>query len=87
MGRNFAYAHKSGSRPYGQPGDDRNFRDSTPRPQTVGTSRNVTRVNPTSVFEPIKVPEVYKCSALTRSGNPCKGRPVAGGDLCAAHKE
>jgi len=82
MGRGFAYAHKVGTRPYGEPSGD-HYRESTPRPQTVGPSRNVQRVNPVS--EP--VPEVSKCSALTRSGAPCKGRPVAGSDLCVFHRE
>jgi len=82
MGRGFAYAYKAGSRPYGQPAGDK-FRDSTPRPQTVGFSRNVQRVNPIS-SEPV-VPEVVKCGSLTRAGVPCKGRPVAGSELCVFH--
>ena len=82
MGRGFAYAHKVGSRPYGQPAGD-HFRDSTPRPQTVGFSRNVQQVNPIG-GEPV-VPESVKCSSLTRSGAPCKGRPVTGSDLCVFH--
>ena len=82
MGRGFANAYKVGSRPYGQPAGD-HYRDSTPRPQTVGFSRNVQQVNPIG-SEPV-VPESVKCSALTRSGDPCKGRPPAGSDLCVFH--
>ena len=82
MGRGFANAYKAGSRPYGRPAGD-NFRDSTPRPQTVGFSRNVQQVNPIS-SEPV-VPESVKCSSLTRDGAPCKGRPVGDGDLCVFH--
>ena len=82
MGRGFADAHKVGSRPYGQPAGD-NFRDSTPRPQAVGFSRNVQRVNP--MRSESVVPEVVKCSSLTRDGAPCEGRPVTGSDLCVFH--
>jgi len=82
MGRAFADAYKAGQRPYGQPSGD-HYRDSTPRPQTVGPSRNVARVNPIAPTE--TVPEVSKCSSLTRSGDPCKGRPPAGSDLCVFH--
>jgi hypothetical protein len=82
MGRGFADAHKVGSRPYGQPAGD-NFRDSTPRPQAVGFSRNVQRINP--MRSESVVPEVVKCSSLTRDGAPCKGRPVTGSDLCVFH--
>ena len=82
MGRGFADAYKVGSRPYGQPAGD-NYRDSTPRPQTVGFSRNVQQVN--SMSSDSVVPEVVKCSSLTRDGAPCKGRPVTGSDLCVFH--
>ena len=44
MGRELAYAYKSGARPYGQPGGARNFRDASPRPEAVGPGRNVTRL-------------------------------------------
>ena len=81
MGRGFAYAHKAGQRPYGQPADG--FRDASPRPQTVGPSRNIQRVQRID-FAPV-VPEVIKCSSLTRDGAPCKGRPVTGSDLCVFH--
>ena len=83
MGRGFAYAHKAGQRPYGQPADS--FRDVSPRPQTVGPSRNIQRVQ--RINPAPDVPEVSKCSALTRSGAPCKGRPVTGSDLCVFHRE
>jgi hypothetical protein len=84
MGREFANVYKVGSRPYGQPAGG-NFRDSTPRPQTVGFSRNIQQVNPIG-GEPV-VPESVKCSSLTRDGVPCKGRPVGDGDLCVFHRE
>ena len=84
MGRGFAYAHKVGSRPYGQPAGD-HYRESTPRPQTVGPSRNVQQVDPIG-GEPV-VPESVRCSSLTRDGAPCKGRPVGDGDLCVFHRE
>ncbi len=83
MGREYAYAYKSGSRPYGQPKE--NFVESTPRPEGVGLKRNVRQVMDTSVIQ--SSPEVSKCSALTRSGDPCKGRPPAGSDLCNFHRK
>lgn len=83
MGREYAYAYKSGSRPYGQPKE--NFVESTPRPEGVGLKRNVRQVMDTSVN--VASPEVSKCSALTRSGDPCKGRPPAGSDLCNFHRK
>ncbi len=88
MGREFAYAYKSGARPAGQPRSDTNFRDASPRPAAVGpNNRNVTRVNDTAVTQKPIPEKVNKCSALTRSGDPCKGRPVTGSDLCVFHKE
>jgi len=86
MGRGIAYAYKSGSRPYGQPGGDKNFRDASPRPEAVGKGRNVARLPEMKKQAPI-LEEASKCSALTRSGDPCKGRPVMGGDLCVFHRE
>jgi hypothetical protein len=81
MGRGFAYAHKAGQRPYGQPADG--YRDASPRPQTVGPSRNVQRVQ--RIATSVPAPEVIMCSSLTRDGAPCKGRPVTGSDLCVFH--
>ena len=83
MGREYAYAYKSNARPYGQPKE--NFHESTPRPNGVGLNRNVRRVMDTSVK--VASPEVSKCSALTRSGEACKGRPPAGSDLCNFHRK
>ncbi len=83
MARGFAYAYKAGQRPYGQPADG--FRDASPRPEAVGKSRNVQRVQRVSL--PSDIPEANTCSALTRSGAPCKGRPVTGSDLCVFHTE
>ena len=85
MGRGYAYAHKAGSKPYGQPKE--NFRESTPRPQSVGRSRNVQQVADTSVMQAEPNPSVSKCKSLTRSGEACKGRPPVGSDLCNFHKE
>jgi len=84
MGRAFADAYKAGSRPYGQPSGE-NFRDSTPRPNGVSQSRNVHQVNPVDTAP--AVPVDTSCVSLTRSGTPCKGRPVAGGDVCVFHRE
>ena len=81
MGRGFAYAHKAGQRPYGQPADG--YRDASPRPQTVGPSRNVQRVQ--RIATSVSAPEVIMCSSLTRDGAPCKGRPVTGSELCVFH--
>ena len=81
MGRGFAYAHKAGQRPYGQPADG--YRAASPRPQTVGPSRNVQRVQ--RIATSVPAPEVIMCSSLTRDGAPCKGRPVTGSDLCVFH--
>ena len=85
MGRGYAYAHKAGSRPYGQPKE--NFRESTPRPEAVGPSRNVRQVMDTSVMQAEPATSVSKCKALTRKGEACKGRPPAGSDLCTFHVE
>ena len=49
----------------------------------MGFSRNVQQVN--SMNSDSVVPEVVKCSSLTRDGAPCKGRPVTGSDLCVFH--
>ena len=87
MGRASANAYKSGSRPYGQPAISTAFRDSTPRPQGVGPSRNVHQVANINAVSPEVSPEVSKCKSLTRSGEACKGRPPAGSDLCNFHKE
>ena len=84
MARGYAYAHKAGSRPYGQPKD--NFRESTPRPEGVEPSRNVRQVMDTSVMQ-AEPTLVSKCSALTRSGEACKGRPPVGSDLCNFHRK
>ena len=83
MGREYAYAYKSNARPYGQPKE--NFIESTPRPVGVGLKRNVRQVMDTSVN--VASPEVTKCSALTRSGDPCKGRPASGSALCNFHRK
>ena len=82
MGRAFAYAYKTGQRPYGQPAGE-NFRDSTPRPTGISQSRNVHQVN--SVDSTPAVPTDTLCVSLTRSGMPCKGHPVAGTDSCIFH--
>ena len=88
MGRELAYAYKSGARPAGEPSGKRAFHDASPRPQAVGTQRNVSRVPDTSVKkQELASEKVSKCSALTRSGDPCKGRPASGSDLCTFHKK
>ena len=87
MGRGFANAYKSGSRPYGEPSANKPFRDSTPRPQGVGPSRNVQEVARFSVATADSSPETPRCSSLTRSGDPCKGRPASGSDLCNFHRK
>jgi len=85
MGRGYAYAHKAGSRPYGQPKE--NFHESTPRPEGVGLSRNVRQVMDTSVMQAEPATPVSTCKALTRKGEACKGRPPAGSDFCTFHAE
>mgnify|MGYP003116239576 CR=1 FL=1 len=87
MGRSSANAYKTGARPYGQPSASKSFRDSSPRPQGVGPSRNVQRIPSmnTATVEPS--PETPRCSSLTRKGDPCKGRPPAGSDLCNFHRK
>ena len=69
MGRGYAYAHKAGSRPYGQPKE--NFRESTPRPESVGPSRNVRQVMDTSVMQ--AEPNAKHSPAV---GKPVKGDPL-----------
>ena len=87
MGRGFANAYKAGAKPANEPSSNRSFRDSTPRPQGVGPNRNVRQMAPTSVHAKKPSPEATKCSSLTRSGEPCKGRPASGGDLCNFHRK
>lgn len=62
MGYERQYAYKKGARPYGEPSADTNFRDASPRPQTVGASRRVHRVADTSVapVAPVKAPTKTK---------------------------
>jgi hypothetical protein len=52
------YAYKKGVRPAGEPAASTNFRDASPRPQTVGPSRKIHRVADTSVkpVAPVKTP-------------------------------
>jgi len=56
MARYEQYTYKKGVRPAGEPSADTNFRDSSPRPQTVGQSRNIHRVADTSPIQkaPVK---------------------------------
>ncbi len=58
MGYENQYAYKKGARPYGEPSAGTNFRDASPRPQTVGPSRRIHRVADTSVtpVAPVKTP-------------------------------
>ena len=50
------HAYKKGGRPAGEPRAGTNFRDASPRPQTVGPSRNIHRVAGTSPIQkaPVK---------------------------------
>lgn len=82
MGKAPAYAYKTGQRPYGQPAGE-GFIDSTPRPNGVSQSRNIHQVSPVDPAPAVPVDTL--CSSLTRSGAPCKGRPVTGSDLCVFH--
>ena len=52
------YTNKKGARPYGEPSAGTNFRDASPRPQTVGLSRKIHRVADTSVkpVAPVETP-------------------------------
>ena len=52
------YTYKKGARPYGEPTAGTNFRDASPRPQTVGPSRRIHRVADTSIPQnaPVKTP-------------------------------
>ena len=43
------YTYKKGVRPAGEPSANTNFRDASPRPQTVGPSRNIHRVADTAL--------------------------------------
>ena len=50
------HAYKKAARPAGEPRAGTNFRDSSPRPQTVGQSRRIHRVADTSPVQkaPVK---------------------------------
>ncbi len=52
------HAYKKTARPAGEPSAGRNFRDASPRPQTVGPSRRIHRVANTSIPQkaPVKTP-------------------------------
>jgi hypothetical protein len=52
------YTYKKGVRPAGEPSASTNFRDASPRPQSVGPSRRIHRVADTSVapVAPVKTP-------------------------------
>ena len=52
------HAYKKTARPAGEPSASRNFRDASPRPQTVGPSRRIHRVADTSIPQnpPVKTP-------------------------------
>ncbi len=52
------HAYKKTARPAGEPSASRNFRDASPRPQTVGPSRRIHRVANTSIPQnpPVKTP-------------------------------
>jgi hypothetical protein len=70
MGYEKQYAYKKGARPYGEPSAGTNFKDASPRPQTVGASRKVHRVADTSVapVAPVKAPtETKKVRKLSES--------------------
>ena len=58
MGYENQYAYKKGARPAGEPAAGTNFRDGSPRPQTVGTSRRIHRVADTSArpVAPVEAP-------------------------------
>ena len=58
MGKYEQHAYKKNARPAGEPVAGRNFRDASPRPQTVGPSRKIHRVADTSVkpVAPVKTP-------------------------------
>ena len=58
MGYERADAYKKGARPYGEPKAGTNFRDASPRPQTVGPSRRIHRVADTTRdrVAPVKTP-------------------------------
>ena len=78
-------AYKSGMRPYGEPASG--FRDATPRPQTVGYSRQVTQVANTSThtIEPVE-PKPVLCTATKKDGESCRGRPVGNSEHCSFHR-
>jgi len=82
MARARAAAYTANMRPYGQPAA--NFRDATPRPQTVGPNRNVHRVADTSVYK--TEPESVLCVATKKNGEPCQGRPKGDSQYCVFHE-
>lgn len=77
-----AIAYKQDMRPYGQPAE--NFRDATPRPQAVGSNRNVHRVADTSVQGPTYNSNI--CSSVKKNGEPCKGHKVGDSEFCSFHR-
>ena len=58
MGKYEQHAYKKNARPAGEPSASRNFRDASPRPEAVGTSRRIQRVADTSIPQnaPVKTP-------------------------------
>jgi len=83
MARGFAYAYKQGQRPANTPAG--NYKTLNPEGHPVGRDRRIHRVNPTPTHEPPVAAPSSNCAATTKSGNPCKGRPVGDTDTCVFH--
>lgn len=83
MARGFAIAHGRNTRPAGQPADG--YREVRPQHHAVSRERNIQRINPTPTGDP-NPSSLGNCVAPTRTGEPCKARPVTGGDHCVFHQ-
>ena len=83
MARGFAYAYKQGQRPAGEPAG--NYKTLNPASPPSGQGSRIQRVNPTPTHEPPGAAPSVTCVATTKSGDPCKGRPVGDTDSCVFH--
>lgn len=82
MARGLAISHSSNARPAGQPAA--NYREVTPERHAVARDRNIRRINPTPVAEPVPDASTV-CTATKANGDPCRARPVTDTDLCIFH--
>lgn len=79
--RTHQLSYSKGARLYGDPGDG--SKEVVSRVDRPSGNRNVQAIEPmTQIIETL-----VGCSSTTKSGDPCKGRPVGDTDRCVFHTE